>query len=186
MVLSGAPVSKPTPVRSSPPIGARHGIWQPAENLAKRTFRQISPDMSGSLQLAVSHLIYALRCSLAGSGCIVGIPDRGTGIGCSRGGFLRVARNSLRVGRTLLQRWWGEAVLAKVRLHVPPDYFRIADHAGPIAGFQGSATDLRRSSGPQFDPFDTARNSHRLARSGSATTTILPSAVQRGDGMSAS
>ena len=29
-------------------------------------------DARGSLQLAVSHLIYALRCSLAGSGCIVG------------------------------------------------------------------------------------------------------------------
>jgi hypothetical protein len=43
--------------------------------------------------------------------------------------FVRVARNSLRVGRTLIQRWWGEAVLAKVRLHAPMDYFRIADHA---------------------------------------------------------
>ena len=42
--------------------------------------------------------------------------------------FVRVARNSPRVGRTLKQRWWGEAVVARVRLHVPVDYFRVADH----------------------------------------------------------
>jgi hypothetical protein len=65
--------------------------------------------------------------------CVVGIPDRGTGIGCSRGGFLRVARNSPRVGRTLLQRWWGEAVLARVRLHVPVDYFRVADQLATVS-----------------------------------------------------
>ena len=46
--------------------------------------------------------------------------------------FVRVARNSLRVGRTLLQRWWGEAVLAKVRLHVPVDYFRDAEDYRPM------------------------------------------------------
>ena len=46
--------------------------------------------------------------------------------------FVRVARNSLRVGRTLPQTWWGEAVLAKVRLHVPVDYFRIVDQPGLI------------------------------------------------------
>ena len=49
--------------------------------------------------------------------------------------FVRVARNSLRVGRTLLQRWWGEAVLAKVRLHVPVDYFRIANDSPAIRKF---------------------------------------------------
>ena len=38
-----------------------------------------------------------------------------------------VARNSPRVGRTLIQRWWGEAFVAKVRLHVPVDYFRVAE-----------------------------------------------------------
>ena len=48
---------------------------------------------------------------------------------------VRVARNSLRVGRTLLQRWWGEAVLAKVRLHVPVDYFRIANDSPAIRKF---------------------------------------------------
>jgi hypothetical protein len=31
-------------------------------------------------------------------------------------------------GRT----WWGEAVVAKVRLHVPVDYFRVGDDAGTI------------------------------------------------------
>ena len=45
---------------------------------------------------------------------------------------VRIARNPLRVGRTLLQRWWGEAVLAKVRLHVPVDYFRIAEQIRPL------------------------------------------------------
>jgi hypothetical protein len=37
------------------------------------------------------------------------------------------SRNSPRVGRTLIQRWWGEAVVAKVRLYVPVDYFLVAD-----------------------------------------------------------
>ena len=57
----------------------------------QRTFRQISLDMSGSLQLAVSHLIYALRFSLAGSGCIVCNSYRGRGTGVFES-ILRMAR----------------------------------------------------------------------------------------------
>src|SRR5215469_14065887 len=59
--------------------------------------------------------------------------------------FVRVARNSPRVGRTLIQRWWGEAVVAKVRLHVPVDYFRVADDTGssPLR-FGGGEDRLRR------------------------------------------
>jgi hypothetical protein len=45
---------------------------------------------------------------------------------------LRVARNSPRLGRTLIHRRWGEAVVAKVRLHVPVDYFRVADNSGTV------------------------------------------------------
>ena len=50
-----------------------------------------------------------------------------------------MARNSPRVGRTLIQRWWGEAIVAKVRLHVPVDYFRVADDplGAPILGAMG-------------------------------------------------
>jgi hypothetical protein len=62
-------------------------LWLNSEEMVAHSEKgssSITPVMSGLRQLAVSRPIYALRCSLAGSGCIVGHSDEGLRAGCGR------------------------------------------------------------------------------------------------------